>query len=129
MYHTIIFDLDDTLTDDKENIREAFKIVMKYREENYNEEKFERFYTKDKKGNDIDKLACSEFWKEKDSYRQLQNAFYDYMVSHNFENDAKHKYAPNCACKHTIIMIIYFQKIKRKKKGNEFNYEETKRRI
>lgn len=42
-------------------------------------------HTKDKKGNDIDKLACSEFWKEKDSYRQLQNAFYDYMVSHNFE--------------------------------------------
>ena len=42
-------------------------------------------HTKDKKGNDIDKLACSEFWKAKDSYRQLQNAFYDYMVSHNFE--------------------------------------------
>ena len=42
-------------------------------------------HTKDKKGNDIDKLACSEFWKEKDSYRQLQNAFYNYMVSHNFE--------------------------------------------
>ena len=42
-------------------------------------------HTKDKKGNDIDKLACSEFWKEKDSYRQLQNAFYEYMVSHNFE--------------------------------------------
>lgn len=41
-------------------------------------------HTKDKKGNDIDKLACSEFWKEKDSYRNLQNAFYDYMVSHNF---------------------------------------------
>ena len=42
-------------------------------------------HTKDKKGNDIEKLACSEFWKAKDSYRQLQNAFYDYMVSHNFE--------------------------------------------
>lgn len=41
-------------------------------------------HTKDKKGNDIDKLACSEFGKEKDSYRNLQNAFYDYMVSHNF---------------------------------------------
>jgi len=40
---------------------------------------------KDKNGNDIDKLACSEFWKEKDSYRRLQNAFYDYMVSHNFK--------------------------------------------
>ena len=42
-------------------------------------------HTTDKKGNEIDKLACSEFWKEKDSYRQLQNAFYEYMVSHNFE--------------------------------------------
>ena len=41
-------------------------------------------HTIDKKGNKIDKLACSEFWKEKDSYRNLQNAFYDYMVSHNF---------------------------------------------
>ena len=42
-------------------------------------------HTKDKKGNDIDKLACSEFWKAKDSYRQLQNAFFDYMTSHNFK--------------------------------------------
>ena len=42
-------------------------------------------HTTDKKGKAIDKLACSEFWKEKDSYRQLQNAFYEYMVSHNFE--------------------------------------------
>ena len=41
-------------------------------------------HTKDKKENNIDKLAC-EFWKAKDSYRQLQNAFYDYMVSHGFE--------------------------------------------
>ena len=32
-------------------------------------------HTTDKKGNNIDKLACSEFWKAKDSYRQLQNAF------------------------------------------------------
>lgn len=42
-------------------------------------------HTIDKKGNDIDKLACSEFWKAKDSYRQLQNAFYDYMTSYNFK--------------------------------------------
>ena len=42
-------------------------------------------HTTDKKGNDIDKLACSEFWKEKNSYRQLQNAFYEYMTSNNFK--------------------------------------------
>ena len=42
-------------------------------------------HKQDKKGNNIDKLACSEFWKEKNSYRRLQDAFYQYMSSHNFE--------------------------------------------
>ena len=42
-------------------------------------------HTTDKKGNNIDKLACSEFWKEKDSYIRLQDAFYQYMTSHNFK--------------------------------------------
>ena len=42
-------------------------------------------HTQDKKGNNIDKLACSKFWKEKDSYRRLQDAFYKYMTSHNFK--------------------------------------------
>ncbi len=42
-------------------------------------------HTTDKKGSPIEKLTCSEFWKEKDSYRQLQNAFHKYMVDHNFQ--------------------------------------------
>ena len=42
-------------------------------------------HTQDKKGNEIDKLACSEFWKAKDSYRQLQDAFYKYMVENGFD--------------------------------------------
>ena len=41
-------------------------------------------HTTDKNGNPIEKLACSEFWKAKDSYRQLQNAFFEYMVSNGF---------------------------------------------
>ncbi len=41
-------------------------------------------HTTDKKGISIDKLACSEFWKAKDSYRQLQDAFYKYMVENGF---------------------------------------------
>ncbi|MDO5555818.1 MAG: plasmid recombination protein [Clostridia bacterium] len=41
-------------------------------------------HTTDKKGNNIDKIACSEFWKEKDSYRILQDNFFEFMVSHNF---------------------------------------------
>ncbi len=42
-------------------------------------------HTTDKKGNSIDKLACSEFWKAKDSYRQLQDDFYKYMVENGFD--------------------------------------------
>lgn len=48
MYKTIIFDLDDTLTDDRENVKQAFKIVMNYRNEQYTDEKFERFFQIDK---------------------------------------------------------------------------------
>ena len=42
-------------------------------------------HTTDRNGNSIDKLACSEFWKAKDSYRQLQDAFYNYIVQNGFE--------------------------------------------
>ena len=38
----------------------------------------------DKKGNLIDKIACNEFWKAKDSYRQLQNAFHSYITANGF---------------------------------------------
>lgn len=43
MYTTLIFDLDDTLTDDFENCREAFKIMIASRNEEYLEENYFRF--------------------------------------------------------------------------------------
>lgn len=42
-------------------------------------------HTTDKKGNNIDKIACSEFWKAKDSYRHLQNAFHSYITANGFD--------------------------------------------
>ena len=42
-------------------------------------------HTTDKKGNNIDKIACSGFWKAKDSYRQLQNAFHSYITANGFD--------------------------------------------
>ena len=42
-------------------------------------------HTTDKKGNNINKIACSEFWKAKDSYRQLQNAFHSYITANGFD--------------------------------------------
>lgn len=38
-----------------------------------------------KSGKLIHKIACSEYWKGKDSYRKLQDAFYKYMVECGFD--------------------------------------------
>ncbi len=38
-----------------------------------------------KSGKQISKIACSEFWKGKDSYKQLQDNFYKYMTERNFD--------------------------------------------
>ena len=42
-------------------------------------------HTKDKKGNAIEKIACSEYWKGKDSYRRLQDNFYKYIIDNGFD--------------------------------------------
>lgn len=42
-------------------------------------------HTKDKEGNEIDKICCRDFWKGRDSYRQLQNAFHKYVTSKGFD--------------------------------------------
>ena len=49
MYQILIFDLDDTLSDDKENIIYAFGKVLEYRGEAYSREKGLSFYNFDKK--------------------------------------------------------------------------------
>lgn len=48
-------------------------------------------HTLDKKGNKIDKIACSEFWKEKDSYRQLQDNYYEYIKEKGFDLERGNK--------------------------------------
>ena len=41
-------------------------------------------HKKDKNGKEIDKIACSEFWKGKDSYKKLQDSFHQYMNENEF---------------------------------------------
>ncbi len=41
-------------------------------------------HTKDKEGKSIDKICCRDFWKGRDSYRQL-NAFHKYITSKGFD--------------------------------------------
>ena len=54
MYNTVIFDLDDTLIDNFQNVKNAFKEVLKYRNEDYTEEKFKNFFEFDR-----------EFWSKR----------------------------------------------------------------
>ena len=42
-------------------------------------------HTKDKDGNEIDKVCSRDFWKGKDSYRNLQNAFYEHITNKGFK--------------------------------------------
>lgn len=42
-------------------------------------------HTKDKDGKKIDKVCCRDFWKGRDSYRNLQNAFHEYITSKEFD--------------------------------------------
>lgn len=44
-------------------------------------------HTKDKDGNDIDKVCSRDFWRARDSYRRLQNDFHKYITSKGFELD------------------------------------------
>lgn len=37
-----------------------------------------------KSGNKINKIACSEYWKGKNSYQQLQDNFYQYITNNGF---------------------------------------------
>ncbi len=53
-YQYIIFDLDNTLVDDKENIKYAFYALLKYLRKEVNEKEFERFYS----------IDC-KYWKDR----------------------------------------------------------------
>ena len=55
---------------------------------------------KDKEGKKIDKICCRDFWRARDSYRQLQNSFFEDITSKGFslerglpieETGAKHE--------------------------------------
>ena len=42
-------------------------------------------HKKDKEGKEINKIACSEFWKGRESYRILQDKFYKYVTDNGFD--------------------------------------------
>lgn len=77
-YKYIIFDMDDTLIDNLENVRYAFSKMLEYKKQSYSEEEFNRWVKLDK-----------QFWndfnageiKVPDEYRISQEQFVKYVQS------------------------------------------------
>lgn len=42
-------------------------------------------HTKDKEGNNVDKICARDFWKGRDSYRKLQYAYFNHVKSKGFD--------------------------------------------
>lgn len=83
-------------------------------------------HTKDKQGNAIDKIACSEFWKGKNSYQFLQNDFHKYMKVAGFDlargNSKENKHIPI----ETLKSITNYENIKFEMEQEEIKPIETK---
>lgn len=77
-------------------------------------------HKKDKSGKQIDKIACSEYWKGKDSYRQLQDDFYKYIVEHGFYLERG---------KSREIEHLSIEKLKQVTNYENIKYELTKEKI
>ena len=79
-----------------------------------------------KSGKQIDKIACSEYWKGKDSYRQLQDNFYKYIIERGFElergNTKENTHIPI----ETLKQITNYENIKYELEKEEIETLETK---
>ena len=77
-------------------------------------------HKQDKNKKMIDKIACSEYWKGKDSYRQLQDDFYKYIVEHGFNLERG---------KSREIEHLSIEKLKQVTNYENIKYELTKEKI
>ena len=65
-----------------------------------------------KSGKPIDKIACSEYWKGKDSYIQLQDAFYKYISDNGFDLERGKSRRSKHIDTETLKQITNFDNIK-----------------
>lgn len=118
MYNIVIFDLDDTLTNDKENIKEAFKEVVKFKNEKYSDVEFEKFYRIDK-----------ETWKKRatgelitpyeDSNEKKAEWLRAYRFLKYYNDEITYNEAVN-------INNLYMEGMKKKIVPREYAYEAIK---
>ena len=75
---------------------------------------------KDKTTNkQIDKIACSEYWKGKDSYRQLQDAFYKHITNNGFDLERGQSKGAKHIDTETLKQITNYDNIKYELTNNQ----------
>ena len=83
-------------------------------------------HTKDKKGNPIDKIACSEYWKGKDSYKKLQDNFYKYITDNGFNLERGKSRQVEHLSTEKLKQITNFENIKYELSQEEIQPIDTK---
>lgn len=73
-------------------------------------------HTKDKEGKDIDKICARDFWKGRDSYRKLQDAYFNHVKSKGFDLERR-MFSEDTGRKHYSVAEY----------KNITNYENTKK--
>ena len=73
-------------------------------------------HTKDKEGKNIDKICARDFWKGRDSYRKLQDAYFNHVKSKGFDLE-RGMFIENTGRKHYSVAEY----------KNITNYENTKK--
>ena len=71
-------------------------------------------------GKTISKIACSEYWKGKDSYKKLQDNFYQYVTKNGFELERG---------KNTSVEHLSTEKLKQITNYDNIKYELTQKEI
>lgn len=77
-------------------------------------------------GKQIDKIACSEYWKGKDSYRQLQDNFYKYISDKGFDLERGKSRGTKHIDTKTLKHITNFDNIKYELTNNQVQPINTK---
>ena len=82
-------------------------------------------HTKDKTGKQINKIACSKYWKGRDSYKRLQDNFYKYVIDNGFNLERGKQREIEHLSTEKLKQITNYDNIKYELNHKEINPIET----
>ena len=79
-----------------------------------------------KSGKQVSKIACSEYWKGKDSYKKLQDSFYNHVTRKGFNLERGKSSEAEHLSLDTFKQITNYERIKEELKAISIKEIETK---